>query len=45
VALKRLAALAALVPVAFGRRGRLDQQFTDFAVGHFAAASLTSRTL
>ena len=45
VALKGLAAFAALIPVAFAGGRRIDQQFADLAIGHVAPASLTSRTL
>src|ERR1700676_2497443 len=37
VAFERLAALAALIPVAFTGRGRIDQELTDFAVGKLPA--------
>src|SRR6202022_2261026 len=37
VALKSLAALAALIPVAFAGRGRIDQEFADLAIGHIVS--------
>src|SRR6202048_4546022 len=38
VALKRLPAFAALIPVAFAGRWRIDQQLADLAIGAVAAA-------
>src|SRR5205814_10196942 len=37
VALKRLPALAALVPITLAGRRRIDEQFADFAIGPIAA--------
>ncbi len=37
VALKGAAALAALIPVAFAGRGRIDQELADLAVGYLGA--------
>src|SRR6202165_4463065 len=38
VALESLAALAALIPVAFAGGGRIDQEFADLAVGALGPA-------
>src|ERR1700737_4673026 len=37
VALKSLAALAALIPVAFAGGGRIDKKLADLAIGHVGA--------
>src|SRR6202165_6230302 len=45
VALKRLAALAALIPVAFAGGGRIDKKLADLAIGHIVAGFVPSSHL